>query len=122
MSAESVAGLESFAFAFIVSGTVANTFGFIHYAVARRAPSWPDRVLFVVLVAALSGYAIAAAFAHDYGRALVCALIIALYGAAARAALARAPRPARHESAPPGPDGTFTARCTCPQCRSRPYH
>jgi len=134
VSPETGAALGEYGHAFAVAGSVGMTITFVYLAAERKAPSLADRGMFVVLVAALTAYALGALGAHEYGRAFVCALIIAMVGAAARAAMARAPRPARTASAPRHPDGTFAARgrrwgralCACPECearrRPRPYH
>lgn len=120
-------GVASYGYAFAVSGTIAMTITFVYLAAERKPLSLADRAMFVALTGALTGLALAETFAHHYARALLLAFVIALFGAAARAVCARAPQPARHESAPREADGRFAARprgwarvrCACPECLAK---
>lgn len=120
--------LAQFAYAFALAGSVGQAIGFTITAVNRKAPSWSDRALFYVVAGALTINGFGAAFAHEYGRAALCALAMALAGAAYGAANARAARaasPGAEAPSAPGPRAESASpygRRWRRTRRPRPYH
>lgn len=116
------AALTDFGYAFTLTGTAAMTLTFIYLAAERKPLGFFDRAMCVAHAASLTALAVAALFAHHYGRALIIALMLAMLGASARAAIARAPH-VHHVVRAPGaerasPHGRRWRRTR----RPRPYH
>lgn len=110
--------LMNMSYALAVGGAVGNAAGFTIAAARRSAPSWSDRALFYVVCAALTVHGIGSSFAaHEYARAALCALALALVAAAYGACTTRADAARTAEAR-----ASAAARAARRTRRPRPYH